>query len=86
MAEYTAFCDKELEEKGLAIKTATRSISELDADVVNNEAVISAAEEDIAAVTEASAERATEQEGFAASQKEMVESIDEIARAVSLIK
>merc|ERR1719443_1814295 len=97
MAEYTAFCDKELEEKGFAIKTATRSISELDADVVNNEAVISAAEEDIAAVTEAiaekeremasaSAERATEQEGFAASQKEMVESIDEIGRAVSLIK
>merc|ERR1719443_2321401 len=97
MAEYTAFCDKELEEKGFAIKTATRSISELDADVVNNEAVISAAEEDIAAVTEAiaekeremasaSAERATEQEGFAASQKEMVESMDEIGRAVSLIK
>merc|ERR1719364_551613 len=57
MAEYTAFCDKELEEKGLAIKTATRSISELDADVVNNEAVISAAEEDIAAVTESIAEK-----------------------------
>merc|ERR1719443_1319714 len=72
MAEYTAFCDSELEEKGFAIKTSTRSISKLDADVVNNEAVISAAEEDIAAVTEAiaekeremasaSAERATEQ-------------------------
>merc|ERR1719375_311415 len=97
MAEYTAFCDKELEEKGFAIKTATRVISELDADVADNEAIISAADEEIGSVSEAiaekeremastNAERAREQDSFAASEKEMVESIDEITRAIGLIK
>merc|ERR1719191_250090 len=60
MDEYTAFCDTELEQKGYAIKTATRTISELDADIEDNEAVVKTAEEDIGAVSETIAEKERE--------------------------
>merc|ERR1719387_3426171 len=49
MDEYTAFCDTELEQKGYAIKTATRTISELDADIKDNEVVFKTAEGEIGA-------------------------------------
>merc|ERR1719498_898011 len=39
MEEYSAFCDKELSEKGYAIKTADRAIADLKASVLDSEAL-----------------------------------------------
>jgi len=97
MEEYTTFCDTELEEKGYAIKTAERTITELTADVADNQAVIETSESEIAdtgavlaekdgEMASAAAERKTSNEGFVASEKEMIESIDELAGAVNQIK
>merc|ERR1719191_1165322 len=50
MEAYTAFCDDELTQKGFAIKTATRELSELSADIADNTAIVSQMEGDIAAL------------------------------------
>merc|ERR1719231_1271460 len=97
MEEYTSFCDEELTQKGYAIKTAERTINELSADIADGEATSSALEDEIAMVgselaakdkelAAASATRATEQEGFKASEKEMIESVEELAGAIGQLK
>merc|ERR1719379_2656057 len=97
MEEYTTFCDTELENKGYAIKTAERTINELTADVADNQAVIETSSSEISdtgavlaekdgEMASAAAERKTSNEGFVASEKEMIESIDELAGAVNQIK
>merc|ERR1719213_1209520 len=40
MEEYTVFCDDELKEKGYAIETATREISELGATIEDSKATV----------------------------------------------
>merc|ERR1719218_64323 len=48
MEDYTEFCDKELSEKGYAIKTATTTIAELEADAADGTATIRTLESTIA--------------------------------------
>jgi len=97
MEEYTTFCDTELENKGYAIKTAARTITELTADIADNQAVIETSSSEISdtgavlaekdgEMATAAAERKTENEGFLASEKEMLESIDELSGAINQIK
>merc|ERR1719446_521705 len=47
MAEYTEFCDKESSEKGYAIETATRKITDLGATIEDCETKIPALEDDV---------------------------------------
>merc|ERR1719375_2535088 len=48
-AEYSEFCDTEIEAKGYAIKTAARKVVQLDAVVADAKAQIAAANSEIAA-------------------------------------
>merc|ERR1719450_1520519 len=57
MEDYTEFCDKELSEKGYAIKTATTTIADLGADAADGQATIETLESTIAEVGSLIAEK-----------------------------
>jgi hypothetical protein len=97
MEEYTSFCDDEQTQKGFAIKTATREIEELEAIIESTTSKItnlkSIIEESGAAAASKSQElheatevRNSENKDFQAAEKELVESIDTLARAAVIIK
>merc|ERR1719399_2702952 len=82
---------------GYAIKTATRTIVELKADIEDGEATVSSKSEEVTAIgTEIAAkdkqlgatkaERETEKAEFDKAEKELIESIDELEGAVAVIK
>jgi len=97
MAEYSQFCDDEVVSKTHAIQTATRKISELEAAVEDKSAQISQAEEEVAKLgtevaskeadlASASSIRGKEKGDFKASEKELMESIDALERAIIQVK
>merc|ERR1719199_914904 len=97
MEEYSEFCDDESTKKGYAIKTATRTIGELEAVIADSEAQIASLSDEVAALgTETAAKekalagnaavRATEKATFEKNEKELITSVDELERAVSVIK
>merc|ERR1719230_1854455 len=97
MEEYTEFCDKELTEKGYAIKTATKELAELGADVADAQATISEMEDVIAEtgakvaekdkeLAAAGSERDAKKAEFEGAEKEMLESVDELTRAADTLK
>jgi chromosome segregation ATPase len=97
MAEYTQFCDDEASEKGYAIKTATRAIEGYSAviedttgqiqqlsSVIEESASAQAAKEDeLASATDV---RKNENADFKEAEKELVEAVDTLGRAVVIIK
>lgn len=97
MEEYAQFCDDEQTQKGFAIKTATREIEGFKAAIEHSEgqvqefgSIIEAAGGESAAknqeLASATDVRNNENSDFKAAQKELVESIDALARAVVIIK
>merc|ERR1719399_1014927 len=85
MEEYAEYCDTESGERGYAIKTADRKISELTAEIADGEAQIAAYQDEISKLgTEmaekekeldvAEAVRAAEKDAFAKNEKELVTS------------
>merc|ERR1719387_1984497 len=97
MAEYTDFCDKESSDKGYAIKTATSKIEDLTALIAKCESKIPVYEDEIATLGtevaekqkqlyEATELRKKEAADFDAQEKELVTAIDQLDRAVTIIK
>jgi predicted nucleic acid-binding Zn-ribbon protein len=97
MEEYSTWCDSESNEKEDAITSAKRTIGDLDAEM-NDAAAriselsteveelagkISSTESDVKSATEL---RKEEQASFAANEKELVETVDGLERAVTIMK
>jgi chromosome segregation ATPase len=97
MAEYTEYCDKQSSELGYAIKTGTSKIEDLTATIEKCSTKIPAYEDEIATLGtevaskskqlyEATELRKKEKVDFDAAEKELMISIDQLDRAVSIIK
>merc|ERR1719191_1080942 len=97
MAEYSEFCDKESSEKGYMIKTADRKIGDLQATIEDCNTKIPAYEDEVstlgsevAAKTkqlyEATEVRKGQKGDFEKVEKELMTSIDQLDRAVTIIK
>merc|ERR1719379_884155 len=97
MAEYAEYCDKESSEKGYAIKTADRKIDDLKAVIEDCSTKIPAYEDEVstlgsevAAKTkqlyEATEVRKSQKADFDVVEKELMTSVDQLDRAVSIIK
>jgi len=97
MAEYSTFCDDELKDKGYAIETAGRTIADLSATAQDAAAQISALGDEISTLGstiaakegelhEANSVRSGERSNFAAAEKELVTSVDQLGRAASVLK
>jgi chromosome segregation ATPase len=97
MDEYTSYCDNESNKRTDAITASTRTIKDLTAASEDAKAnilaltstideltqKISASERDLA---EATGLRTTERGDFAASEKELVDTVDSLSRATSVLK
>jgi predicted nucleic acid-binding Zn-ribbon protein len=97
MAEYTEYCDKSSSDLGYSIKTATSTIEDLSATIEEATNKIPAYEDQIATLGtegaskqkqlyEATELRKKEKADFDAAEKELESSIDQLARAVTIIK
>jgi len=97
MKEYTAYCDDEAKEKGYAIETATSSIETLEATVESMTATIAEADDEMATLgtliaakekelSDAKTVRKEENDNFVASEKELVETVDQLGRAATVLK
>merc|ERR1719161_677851 len=97
MEEYVAFCDDELKDKGYAIETAGRAIEDLTATVDSSTANVAELSDEIATLgttnaakskelADATKVRAAGNADFAAAEKELVKSIDELSRAATVLK
>jgi len=97
MEEYTAFCDDELKDKGYAIETAATAIGDLSATKENAAALIAELTDEIAtlgstiAAKSGELAKATEvrkagNADFAAAEKELVTSVDQLGRAATVLK
>jgi chromosome segregation ATPase len=97
MKEYSDYCDTEASERGYSIKTAERKILDLTASIEDAEAQIVSYKDEIATLGSeaaakeaqlagASTERKAEKAEFEASEKELMTSLDQLTRAVTIIK
>jgi hypothetical protein len=97
MDEYTEFCDDEITEKKHSIDIASREIEGYNAvieestgKITEYESVLADSGAEIAAkqgeLKDAKALRATENGDFKAAEKELVDSIDMLSRAASVLK
>merc|ERR1719387_576053 len=96
-AEYAEYCDDESGAREYAIKTAERSILDLDATILDAKAQTQAADDEIATLgTEmaakegeigaATAQRMKEKADFEVVEKQLVTAVDQLEKAVVLIK
>merc|ERR1719421_946014 len=97
MEEYTTFCDDELKEKGYAIETATRQIHNFQASIEDNKAAIADRDSEIVAIGSEMSEkdkdlanatmvRKEEHATFVTTEKDLMETVDTLTRAVVEIK
>merc|ERR1719388_119191 len=97
MQEYTAFCDNEVKDKAYAIETSAKAIEESKATIADSKATIATSEDEIATLgthiaakekelAAAQKVRGEEHENFVAAEKELVTSIDQLGRAVTVLK
>merc|ERR1719160_1097693 len=97
MAEYSQFCDDEIDEKTYAIKKANRKIDDLIATVSDCKAQLKGVEDEVAEIgtqmaakekelADASAVRAEDKSEFQATEKELVAAVDQLEKAVVLLK
>merc|ERR1719231_2122985 len=97
MEEYTTWCDEEANEKEDAITSSKRTIGDLEATIEDAKATIitltssidelttsiSASEKDL---DEATSLRNKEHDDFKASEKELVDTVDSLERALTVLK
>jgi len=97
MNEYTAFCDDELKDKAYAVETAGRTINDLSAAAENARAQIATLTDEISTLgssiagkdgelAQATSVRNAQHSDFVAAEKELVQSVDELGRAASVLK
>merc|ERR1719261_1344977 len=97
MVEYTEFCDTESSEKGYAIKTADRKMLDLEAVIIDANAQIASLADEVSTLgtetaakesklAEANSIRASEKAEFEATEKALVGSVDQLSRAMIIIK
>jgi chromosome segregation ATPase len=97
MAEYSEFCDSEISEKTYSIKTSTRKLAELNAAILEATAQVSSLDDSIATIGSqmaekeaqliaATDERTKEKADFKATEGELVTSVDQLNRAITMIK
>jgi DNA repair exonuclease SbcCD ATPase subunit len=97
MAEYSQFCDHETSEKTYAIKTANRKIDDLIATISDCKAQLKGVEDEVAEIgtqmaakekelADASAVRKEDKSEFTATEKELVAAVDQLEKAVVLLK
>merc|ERR1719335_1987582 len=97
MQEYTAFCDNEVKDKTYAIETSAKAIEESKATIADSKATIATSEDEVATLgthiaakekelAAAQKVRTEEHENFVAAEKELVTSIDQLGRAVTVLK
>jgi chromosome segregation ATPase len=97
MSEYSTFCDDEQSAKGYAIQTAAREMDGFQAVIEDTtgqmqdlQSTISTASSEQAAKSQelksATSVRDNEHADYAAAEKELVESVDTLSRAVTIIK
>merc|ERR1719158_299469 len=96
-AAYAQYCDDEAGAREYAIKTAARSILDLEATILDAKAQTKAADDEIASlgtemaakegeITAASLQRSKEKADFEVVEKQLVTSVDQLEKAVVLIK
>lgn len=96
-AAYSQYCDDEAGSREYAIKTATRTMADLDAAVLDCTAQTKAADDEIATlgteiaakdgdIASATTVRSKEKADFAVVEKQLVTSVDQLEKAVVLIK
>lgn len=97
MSEYTEYCDDELTEKGFAIKTANRAIAGFKAAIEDaagkyekNTAALEELGTDIAQkqaeLEQATSVRKSENGDFRGAEKELVDAVDTLGRAIVVLK
>jgi len=97
MVEYSEYCDTESSEKGYAIKTAEGKILDLTAVIQDGEAQVAGLNDEVATLgsemaakeqklVEATQERKAKQAEFKATESALVESVDQLSRAMVIIK
>merc|ERR1719265_1377478 len=97
MAEYSEFCDTESTNKGFALKDAARKIQDLGATIEDCNSKIPMYEDSVAQtgsdvadknkqLYDASNVRKQEKADFDVAEKELVTSVDQLTRAVKIIK
>merc|ERR1719388_676797 len=97
MQEYTAFCDNEVKDKAYAIETSAKAIEESKATIADSKATIATSEDEIATLgthiaakekelAAAQKVRAEENANFVSAEKELVTSVDQLGRAVTVLK
>jgi len=97
MESYTTFCDDELKDKAYAIETAGSKIGDLDATIADAQATIAETSDEIKTLGtvmagknkelyDAGTVRKAGHEDFVAAEKELVTTVDQLARAGALIK
>jgi chromosome segregation ATPase len=97
MVEYAEFCDTETSEKGYAIKTAERKILDLTAVIQDGEAQVLGLNDEVSTLgtdmadkesklAAATEQRKAKQAEFKTTEKALVESVDQLSRAMVIIK
>jgi chromosome segregation ATPase len=97
MTAYSDYCDKESSDRGYAIKTATRDIAELGSTIQDGSAQVAKLKDEIATLgtvvagkeselAEATSVRKAEKADFQAAEAELVTSVDQLERAIVMIK
>jgi DNA repair exonuclease SbcCD ATPase subunit len=97
MQEFTAYCDDGAKEKAYAIETAAGGIEELSAKIEDSKATVATSDDEIAdlgtaiskkenELSAATAVRKKEHGNFVAAEKELVESVDQLGRALQVLK
>lgn len=97
MEEYMQFCDDQSTDKVFAIKTASRQIQDLKATIEESSAIMIEMSDEVATLgttiaakekelAEATSIRKGEHEDFKVTEKELAESVDQLARAIVQVK
>jgi len=97
MEEYSTYCDDTLKDKAYAIETAGSEINDFMATIEDSKATVATTSDEIATLGsvmaaknkelyEAGEVRKAGNADFTAAEKELVESVDQLARATALIK
>jgi len=97
MTEYSSYCDDEAKEKAYAIETAARALEELSATIESSTATIATADDEVSTLggviagkekelAAATDTRKSENDNFVAAEKELVESVDQLGRAATVLK